>query len=92
MAGEVGRLVLGFAPVLCRATLFLMCLLWPISPLYCVLHEVRYSPLTSSLLCPSGSRLVPVGWVGGESLGTGQLMPCQEGVRMPLKKCLQRTC
>lgn len=78
-AREAGGLTLALAPVKCHATLFVVSLLWLISSLYCVLHEVRNSPLTSPPLCPSGSRLVPEDWVSGQLVGAGEQVPCQDG-------------
>lgn len=74
------------ALVECHAILWVMTLLWLISSLDCVLREVRNSPLTSPPLWLS------VDWVSGQSVPAGELVLCQEGMEMPLKKCLQRTC
>lgn len=77
---------MALAFVECHAILWVMTLSWLISSLDCVLHGVRNSPLASPPLWPS------VDWVSGQSVWAGELGLCQEGVEMPLKKCLQRTC
>lgn len=64
-AQEVGRAALALAPVPHHATLFVMKLLWPSSPIYSVLLEARKIPLTSLPLGPSVSYLVPVDQVSG---------------------------
>lgn len=79
------RAYLGPALVECHAILWVMTL-WLISSLDCVAREVRNSPLTSPPLWLS------VDWVSGQSVPAGELVLCQEGMEMPLKKCLQRTC
>lgn len=43
-AQEVGRPALALAPMLHNPTLFAVSLRWPISSLYCMLHEVRKAP------------------------------------------------
>lgn len=87
MAQEVGGAALAPAPVLLHATLFVINLSWPSPPILCALGGQEHNT-TSPPLCPLVSYLVPVDQMNGQSVEAGEVVPCQEGVDMLLKKCL----